>query len=230
MNYSKNIRYFKSSDLHFYIGLALLAVGVILVLLGWFFWIYFLPFQQGIGLALALVGAIIAWVPRALRADEKDLDACIETAVKEYSDSVLDYVGVSKTSGIVPLMVGGHEFEADGILMRRGKDDRKFRSSLYTAAAFVFTGKGLCVCCKTFSLVDSTVRDSRKDFTYQELDGVSIVNESKKLDGVTTTVVGLAISVGGKEVMRVPASQSAVLDKLCEDINRTIAGEKARLA
>ena len=74
MDYNKNIRYFKSSDAHFYIGIVVLAVGAILFLLSQAFWLYLIPYQPVVGLFVAVIGAVIAWVPRSLRSSEKDID------------------------------------------------------------------------------------------------------------------------------------------------------------
>lgn len=74
MDYRKNIRYFKSSDVHFYVGIPIVIIGIILFVVGQFFWIYFIPYQSGRQLLDVLVGAAIAWIPRWMRSDEKEID------------------------------------------------------------------------------------------------------------------------------------------------------------
>ena len=64
MDYSKNLRYFKGSDTHFYVGIVLLAIGVIMIVLSYFFWVYLVPYQDFAAIALVIIGACIAWIPQ----------------------------------------------------------------------------------------------------------------------------------------------------------------------
>ena len=229
MDYNKNIRYFKSSDAHFYIGIAVLAVGAILFLLSQAFWLYLIPYQPVVGFFVAVIGAVIAWVPRSLRSSEKDIDGVITGQTADYAEAVAESLGISKSqmSGKAPILVGGYEFSAEPLYFRRGKDDRKYRTSLYTAAAMIFTKTGICISRKSFSLVENLTSENMMEFFYSDLDGASVTNEDMTLpDGTRVELVWFVLSSGGKEALRIPATQSAVLDKLCGDINYAIAQQK----
>jgi hypothetical protein len=58
MDYQKNLKYFKSTDTHYYIGLPMFIIGAALFVLGYVFWMYFLPFQNMIGLVLFVLGLL----------------------------------------------------------------------------------------------------------------------------------------------------------------------------
>ena len=81
MDYGKNLKYFNSTDKLFYIGLPILIVGALLVVCE-LLWFFFIPYQMLIGLAIAVLGAALAFVPRSLRASEKDLDAIVSAKFK----------------------------------------------------------------------------------------------------------------------------------------------------
>ena len=144
MEYGKNLRYLKSSDLHFYVGIVLLAMGAIFLMLGWFFWIYVLPYQDIISLFLVLLGGCIAWIPRSMRSDEKEIDKCVAERTSEYSKDVIDRFHLSGDllSKMEPIVTGGFVLDEDGVVFRRGKNDRKYRSSHYIATALIFTKNG----------------------------------------------------------------------------------------
>ena len=127
MEYEKNFRYLKSSDLHFYVGIVLLAMGAVFLMLGWFFWIYVLPYQDIISPFLVLLGGCIAWIPRSMRSDEKEIDKCVAERTSEYAKDVIDRFHLSGDllSKMEPIVTGGFVLDEDGVVFRRGKNDRK---------------------------------------------------------------------------------------------------------
>lgn len=229
MDYRKNIRYFKSSDTHFYVGIPIVAVGGILFVLGQFFWIYLIPYQSLSALLLVLVGAAIAWVPRWLRSDEKDLDDYIASQREDYAKKSAEKFGLSASlvRGREPIVIGGFDFDSDGVLFRRGKDDRKYRSSLYIMTALFLTRNGLCAVKKSVSLTESLEHETVKEIPYYEVDDAQIVCEETTLGAEKIKCFYFVITAGGEELLRVPSPRDAVMDGICEDIREAAANAKA---
>lgn len=231
MDYNKNVKYFNSSDVHFYIGLAILSVGVILLAAAQGFQWWIMPYQDVTGIIVGAVGAAIAWIPRGMRTSEKELDAHIAEESKGYEQQVIKIYSLSGKllPMIKPTVIGGYEYTARELLMRRGKDDRKLRTSTYTAAALVFTQNGIVLSVKTFSLINSDKTEKKREFPYAALDHAAVIRESVPIQDGTANIETsyFVLYENGQECFRTPASQSAVLDKLCEDLNHKILMEKA---
>lgn len=227
MDYRKNIRYFKSSDVHFYVGIPIVILGLILFVIGQFFWIYFIPYQSMTALLVVLVGAAIAWVPRWMRSDEKEIDDYIASKKEGYVEKAAEKLGLSLVSGREPIVIGGFDFDSSDVLYRRGKDDRKYRSSLYTLSALFFTRNGICAVRKSFSLTEDLEHETVKEIPYCEVDDAKVVCEEKTFGTDKIKYFCFVITANGAQQLRVPAAQDAVLDGICEDIRSAAANVKA---
>ncbi len=228
MDYQKNIKYFKSNDKHFYIGIGILAVGAILFVLAMFLNLWFLPYQGPISVALIGAGAGVAFIPRSLRSNSRDLDDAVARATEKYAEKTAQAVGLedSLIRNIKPVVVGDYTYE-ENALMRRAKDDRRVRTSVYTATAMLFTKTGIYLAQKKISLIQDLVTESDAEFVYSDLDGVSVVMEEKTFeDGTKAKIAFIVIMAGGKEAMRIPTAKGSAADKLCDDINHMISLSK----
>lgn len=225
MDYRKNIRYFKSSDVHFYVGIPIVILGASLFVMGQFFWIYFIPYQSMAALLAVLVGAVIAWVPRWLRSDEKEIDDYIATKKEGYVEKAAEKLGLSSSfmPGREPIVIGGFDFDSGDVLCRRGKDDRKYRSSLYTSAVLFLTKNGLCAVKKSFSLTEDLEHETVKEIPYCEIDDAKVVCEEKTVGTDKIKYFCFVITANGAELLRVPAAQDAILERICEDIRTAAA-------
>ena len=224
MNYQKNLKYFKSTDTHYYIGLPIFALGAIFFIMGYIFWTYLFPYQNLVGIALIIIGAIVAFVPRSFRSSEKDIDDAVTEMTKDYETTAAEELGI--TSLLLreqkPLLIGTYTYENDA-LYRRGKIDRKFRSDHYTAAALLFTKHGICISEKQFSLTEDSVKENIHEFRYTDIDGLFIeTTEQHFTNEEKTTVANLIIKTDGKPVFSLPVTQNAVLERTCDDINLRI--------
>ena len=228
MDYGKNIKYFNSTDKLFYIGLPILAVGAILAVCE-LLWFWFIPYQMIIGIVLAAIGAALAFSPRSMRASEKDLDAIVTGMTEGYAKEVTENLGLERQilRNIPPIVIGNYVYDEENLLMRRGKDDRKCRTSKYTAAAVLCTKNGIVISRKTFSLIDETVTESLHDFLFADIDKVSVVDIEKTLeDGSKIKDSRFIVTENGKETLNLPTLHILAVDRLCEDINRMASSIK----
>lgn len=221
MEYQKNLKYFKSTDTHYYIGLPMFIIGAALFVLGYVFWMYFLPFQDMIGLVLFVLGAIIAFVPQAKRSSEKDLEEAISLMTKNYVEETTESLGLSSSllRECPPMLVGTYTFE-DGTFVRRGKTDRKCRSNHYTAAALLFTKNGICISEKKFSLTEEKTEETLHEFSYADIDEITTqTGEHRFENGETAKTAALLILASGKTVFSLPVTSNGVLDRALDAVN-----------
>lgn len=229
MDYRKNLKYFKSTDTHFYIGLPLAIIGGILFVLAYIFWIYLFWYQDMIAIALIVAGAVIAFVPRSLRSSEKDIDAVIASQTENYAKESAEALGLTSSlaRNMPPVVIGGYSFDHENALVRKGKDDSKFRSDKYIAAALLFTKQGFCVSTKEFSLTEEHMNETVSEFHYSDLANICVENGEHILaNGVKIKSAALVIVASDGKMLRIPVKNTAAIDKLCGDINYMIDAVK----
>lgn len=211
--------------------MGLMALGALLFVLDNLFWLYFIPYQTVWAFLLAIVGAATAFVPRSISmcSSEHDIDEAVALATKNYAEETAESVGLENSliRTIKSTVIGNYTYDTEKTLVRRGKDDRKLRTTAYTASALLFTKNGIYIAQKTFSLVDDFVSESSAEFTYEEMDEVSVFAEEYTFaDGGKVQVSYFVITAAGKESMRLPTASGAAIDKLCDDINHMIKSAK----
>ena len=219
MDFAKNEKYFYSTDTHFYVGIITLIVGALLAVLE-LFWFMFMPYQMVVGIAIAIVGAGIAFIPRSKRSNEKDLDGAVTEMTQGYEKQVTEDLSLSRSlvRGIAPVVYGNYVYGEEHLL-RRGKDDRKCRSSQYTAAAILTTKHGLVVSVKTFSLIRDEVKESLHEILFSDLVGMTVRDDTYTLsDGSKIKNAHLVITAKEKEDLTIPVHHVIAIDRLCEDI------------
>lgn len=229
MDYERNLKYFNSTDKLFYIGLPILILGAILVVCH-LFWFYFLPYQMIIGLIVAVLGAAIAFIPRSRRANEKELDAIITAMTEGYANEITEKLGLGKQiiRSTPPIVIGNYVYDEEDVLIRRGKDDRKCRTSRYSAAAVICTQSGIVISQKTFSLIDETATETLHELLFTDLESVGIVDEELKYeDGANIKNSKMILQANDHEPLALPTVHVIAVDRLCEDINRMIASAKS---
>lgn len=229
MDYEKNIKYFNSTDTLFYIGIPILAVGAILVLCE-LFWFWFMPYQIVIGLILTAIGAGLAFIPRSKRANEKDLDAIVSAMTENYDKKVIESLNIQKQllRNIAPLIIGNYIFDEKDLLMRQGKDDRKWRASKYSAAAILCTKSGMVISQKSFSLTEESETEALHEIFYSDIE--RIFTDDKELlreDGVKIKDARLIIAKKDGEILSLPMLHVVAVDHLCEDIMRILSSPQA---
>ncbi len=229
MDYKKNLKYFTSNDKHFYIGVAIMAVGIICFALYYFFWILFLPYHEITSLFMIIIGAGIAFVPLSMRSSEKDIDEMLLRSTQNYAVSAAEKAGLEQHlhPNIKPTTVGDFVYDGEGILLRKGRIDNKVRSSVYAATAMIFTCRGIYIVQKRFSLVLKSLEEKETELVYTDIDEVNVITEVLTFEnGLRAKVSFIVIMVNGKEAMRIPTSNGSASDRLCEEINHTIKNVK----
>ncbi len=228
MDYGKNIKYFKSTDKLFYIGLPMLILGAILFILP-FLWFYLFPYQEVVGIILAVTGGALAFIPRSMRTSEKELDTIVTSMTDGYTKEVIEKLGLERhiLKTIPATALGNYIYDEPDIMIRRGKDDRKCRTSKYSTAAVLCTKSGVVFSQKTFSLTDETVTEATYEFLYADLDAVSVFDGEYTLaDGNKIKDARFIITENGKQALSLPTVHIIAVDRLAEEINRMIAATK----
>ncbi len=228
MNYEKNKKYFKSNDKHFYAGIILIAISALSFALE-FIGIYI--FSYAFQFLLIGVGACVAFIPRAMRTSESELDSIVEAKTRKYAEEKVEEAGLERmlSRRIKPCTLGAYVFGGENVLVRRGKDDRRYRTSLYTATALIFTDHGVYAAQKTFSFIEEAESETETQFLYEELDGVNMLEEEISLaDGGKAKACTLVFTCEGKEALRVPAKGDYAAQSLCEEINHAVAEAKRK--
>lgn len=231
MDYSKNLRYFKGSDTHFYVGIVLLAIGVIMIVLSYFFWVYLVPYQDFAAIALVIIGACIAWIPQYRRSGEKDIDAYVSVRAEGYAKEITERFHLSSNAKakIESVLTGSFLLDADtkGWVYRRGKNDRKYRSSLYAITALFFTEVGILAATKRISLTEDSESETIKEIRLYDIEDIKIDYEEKLVEKDKVKAYHLIIRANGETVLDVPVAPNAQLDAKCEEIRAQMIKIKA---
>lgn len=229
MDYLKNLKYYNSKDTHFYIGFVILILGGVLFALGQFFYAWFIPYQTTVGIIIAIGGALLAFVPRSMRSSGKDIDEAVASMTNDYAKNAAENIGIThmlmKNKKLATL--GTFTYDGENTLVRRSKTDAKYRSNAYTVSAILFTKAGIFVPQKSFSLTDDRVNETVSDFVYADLANATVESlEHTFADSHKKKLFYITITANDGKTLRIPAEQSAALDRICEEINEQIRNAK----
>ena len=223
MNHIKNLKYLKSNDIHFYIGWSILILGLILFVLGEFLWLYILPFQFFFEIGFIIIGAVVAFVPSVGRATEEELDNAIKTHNKNLCDkttTALEKLMMHRED--TPTVVGRYVLDGEGIIIRRGRRDQKYRSSLYKGAVIAFKKNSLYVMTTNLSLIDGQESESIIEFPYSAHPFATVEEnflDNLSKDGMRKREYHLEIK-DDNNAISIPVENSVVIDELCEKLAR----------
>ena len=169
MNHIKNLKYLKSNDIHFYSGWILLILGLVLFVIGEFFWFYILPYQFFISIGFIMLGGMIAFIPSATRSKDEDLDFAIKKYVEDMSVKVVnDLEKKLKNSTEPPIVFGRYLLDGEGVIVRKGRQDQKYRSSIYSGAIIAFKKDSLYILQHTVSLISNDEGQRVMDIPYSD--------------------------------------------------------------
>ncbi len=229
MDYKRNIKYYNSNDRHFYVGVIIMGVAAVFFAISNILGLHFMPMQTPLCLGIALVGAVVAFAPASGRASENEIDEAVLRATQKYDEETLESVHITLSRRIKPALLGNFVYDGEGVIARRGRAVRKYRSSKYTVAALLFTNDGVYISQKTFSLIADEKNETEMQFAFEDMDSVYTVCEERVFDEKYNTKIWFfVISEGGKEALRIPVKYNASVDSLCESVNRAIAEAKAK--
>ena len=227
MEYERNLKYYKSNDKHFIVGMIVLGVGILLFAIGNVFGFRMFREQTSVAMRIMGIGAAIAYFPAMKRSDEGEIDNAVLRATDRYDEEVAKNVNITLWHRMKPVLLGDFDFDGEGVLVRRGLKDRKYRSSEYVASALLFTKDGIYISQKRFSLVEDKTVESDMEFDFEYIDEVYSVQEERVFgEKDVAKVCFLVIKEDGVEKARIPAKYNAMLDKICDDINNASAEAK----
>lgn len=232
MDFEKNLKYYNSNDTHFYIGFVTLIIGGVFFALAQLFHFWIFPYQPTISLIVAIVGALVAFVPRYMRSGGQDIDNAVTLMTKDYTTASAENIGITHMilKNPRPVQFGSFTYDREDLLVRRSKTDSKYRSNAYTVSAILFTKAGIFVSMKNFSLTGDRVEETVSDFVYTDLQKAEVTAwEQTMPDGHKKKLFAIAITAEDGTALRLPAEQSAALDRICDDINDQIKIAKSRV-
>lgn len=228
MDLKKNLKYFQSNDKHFYIGVCILGLGLVLFAFNFVFR-GFGRFLMTPAVLMIAAGAAIAFVPLSYRSSGRELDEAVARKLEKYEEKTAEETGLddSLIRTVKPTVVGDYTYD-EGALFRRERTDRRMRTSIYTATALIFTNTGIFTAQKKISLIDETETETTAEYVYEDIDNVGTVTEEKTFeDGTKSKLSFIVITAGGKELVRIPTEKVSASDRLCDDINHVIENVKA---
>ena len=222
MDFKQNEKYFRSNNTHFYIGIAMLAVGVALAVF----------YRFTIGLALAVIGAILAFVPKWSRSSDKDIDEQIKNETDGYLKKKIDELDLygALSPNADSIVIAGYIFDSENALVRRGLDS-KIRASEYSVAAIIITKNSVVASKKTFSLTDDRKNEETNEFLFTDTDRVEVTDRMTEFhDGKNNCEMKTSEFViyrEGINVFRAPTAPNALVESAAENINMLIKRAKA---
>ena len=222
MDYERYKKYFLARTFWFrYVGIALVALGAVMFLLGYFNHMFFiLP----AGAVFVIAGGITGWAPSSGRANEKEVLAAVERMTDGAEDKALERTGLryKVADNMPPQRVTGYVFTTDNPYVRRG-DDGRWRTSDCVCSVLIFTNMGICTVSEKFSLVaESTPEITRRELLFSDFDGACFDMEEHVVPYGKTEETAhfsrLTFTLGNEAVFSLPAEKSATLEIMISDL------------
>ena len=228
MNYAKNKKYLGGNDTHYYIGLGLVILGVLLFMLGEMMWIFIVPYQLFVASFLALIGALLICIPSAGASNEEEIDKYVKDKIDTLTSRVTESMPKSKNqTQESPTVVGNYIFDKEDIIIRKGRKDGKYRSSLYSAAVISYKKESVYIHQCTFSLVSDVTSENVYDIPFSEKPEAAISEETLNLNKRAIKIKRLNISDEQGTKITIPVINSVLIDEICDKLNTITKRYKA---
>ena len=227
MHYTKNQKYFKGNDTHYYIGLVLVGLGVILFMMGEMMWIYIVPFQLFVATAMAIVGGLFISIPSSGASNEEEIDNQIKQITNEMILYTTDTIRKEeKKEPEIPILLGNYIFE-EGVLVRSGRKDGKYRTSLYSAVVIAFKKESVFIYQSKFSLIEDQKKNDIAGIDYKSEPRASIGSRDYVLaNNKKVTMREMIIENRDGLVISFPVMNSIIVDELREKLNDMVLRKK----
>lgn len=220
MNFKKNIHYFTQTDLCKNLGIALMAVGLLLLVFGWSYLSFILmTVSIPTGLILFLVGS-------SRRSSEKDLDAAIERATAELEpvEEEAEKLNRRALKKIAPILAGGYELR-EGLMLKKDKSG-KMRSSKYTKSYLMPLSDALYVSTRTVSLVEDQKKDLSLQIPYREIESITLVRTERELSFqkklLRVKECRFSVTYHTGEVFSLPIQDDVLTEQFTEDLQACV--------
>lgn len=227
MDYERNLKYYKSNDKHFFTGIIILGIGLVILAIGELLGFRLFHGQTSVAMTIMGIGALIAYVPAGKRANETEIDNAVLRATDKYDEEVAENVNITLSRRINPVLFGEFVYDGEDVLLRRGLSDRKYRSSKYVASALLFTKDGIYISQKTVSLIEDSTVETDMEFVFEYLDEVYVVQEERVFGEDKVKIAFFVIKENGEEKARIPVKYNAIADRVCDDVNNAIKEAKS---
>ena len=223
MDYKRNLKYFLGSDRWYYLGMAILWLGLTFFI-GKMFSFRLFPYQMPIGLILTITGASMAFIPKSRCSTEEEIDAMLHIAVDAYSEEISNRLSLSQEliKNIEPITIADYIYRND-LLMRRGRIDRKCRTALCGVSKIFCIKNGLVIASRTLSLINEMNDENLFTYRFSDMDLVTVVDEEFVCkDQLKVKHSYFVIQKDSEEILRLPAKHDVKIDKFCSSINEKI--------
>ena len=220
MNYSKNKKYLKGNDACYYTGLCLVILGVLLFLIGEMMWIFIVPYQFFVSIILALVGALFICIPSAGASNEEEIDKFVKDKIDALSSLVIESMPKSKNqTQESPTVIGNYILDKEDIIIRKGRKDGKYRSSLYCVAVISYKKESVYIHQCSFSLVSDVTSENIYDMLYSDKPKAMIGEDILNLNKRSVKIKNLQVSDDKGTRIAIPVINSVLIDEICDKLN-----------
>ncbi|MEO3945882.1 hypothetical protein [Gorillibacterium sp. CAU 1737] len=223
MDYKKNRKYFKPISY---------KLGIILILVGLFFWIG----NVNAGIVILLAGvAHLAWQFYGRPSDAKLDELCKETGKKALQRGLAKMgLDEEQVNLIEPILVDGFYFEPISHkpnLVIQGRDGQ-WRSSNYEATVFYFSENQVHAFTHQFSLIDPDMVDSTDEYFYKDVVSVatasgSITQKDKKGNDIGITVECFKLTTSGGNSISCAVSDAAGAERSIQGMRQLLRDKKS---
>lgn len=222
METKRNLKYFTSKGINpvFVVGLAIVALGLILMIV---------PQTRPFGLVIALVGIGVAVFATGAKSGEEEIDNQIEGIVKDIPEQAMIKHEVYERHFnpiIKPIFIRGYDYRAEGVICKKCPD-YKFRTTEYNAAQLYFSRDKVVVYGKHLSLIDDSEAvnyEISSAAPYENIKEARIDETTFTLeDGRTVPVYSFVLETkDGKKMVDFSVEYGADIDKAVADINHAV--------
>ena len=229
MNYTKNQKYLGGNDTHYYVGLTLVVLGVLLFMMGEMMWIWIIPYQFFVAVLLAIIGGLLICIPSAGAANEEEIDAEVKARIDELSARALEALPKNmKKQAESPTVVGQFILDRDNVIIRKGRKDGKYRSSLYSAAVIMFQKESIIIRQSTFSLITDEASEMAYDIPYTNMPSAIVETHDIFLQAKKTKLQIKELQITDNEETKIiiPVINSVLIDEICEKLNSEVKRSK----
>jgi len=216
MDFSTNIKYFgKQKNLFLFIGIGIALLGVVMIIVGWYF-------MYGLGVVLA--GGAVCIIARGSKLKDDDIDVQTERKYQDFMSHIavdrLDIIG-KEVKLFQPVEIGTYAYEGiDGILAKKGGDGKP-RSSYFCRTGIFFAVDTMYIYKAMFSLIQEKEDSDMLKVKYVDVDKAELTDEIyTSADGILKIPYTMfrITTKAGKE-FNFPMRNDAESDKLAENIN-----------
>lgn len=215
MDFNTNTKYFeKSSNLFTIIGLAIIALGVIML----FAMSYFIWF----GLGVAVVGVAVIAISMGSKLKDSDIDQQAEKKNQDFMDNIKDKLDIlgKEVKLFQPIEIGAYGYEGmDNIYTKKGSDGRQ-RSSIFVNTGIYFSTEMVYAYKYSFCFTEEKETSEMLKAKFADIEKAELTDEKfTNKNGIVVPYTMFRIKTTNGKEFSFPMRNDAESDKLAENIN-----------